>query len=277
MTVLVSGATGSVGGAVFSSLRERGVDVRGGTRRPDSAGLPDGTAVAFDLTDPATFGPALDGVDRVFLYAATDDIGAFLDAAAAAGRPHLVLLSSASVADPGAASNPIAQHHLHLEQAILAADLPHTFVRPGYFASNALRWAPSIRSDRRVALPYPEAVLDPIHELDIADAAVAALTRDDLLGAAPVLTGGANLTQREQVEAVAAALGEPVELVELDPDAAREQMAHAMPGPVADTLIGLLADAVGRPRELTGEIEAVTGHAPRPFADWARDHVADFR
>jgi len=275
VTVLVSGATGSVGGAVFRRLSEQGGDVRGGTRRPDTAGLPDGTAVAFDLGDPATLGPALDGVQRVFLYAATDELRPFLDAARAAGAPHVVLLSSSSVVGENAASNPIAQHHQHLEDAITNSGLPHTFLRPGYFASNALRWARSVRTNRSVSLAYPEAVLDPTHELDIADVAVAALTGDGLIGRAPVLTGPANLTQR-QLETISSALGEPVELVELTPDAARDQMAQALPLPVVDTLLRLLAGAVGTNTELTDEVQAITAHPPRPFADWARGHVANF-
>jgi len=249
---------------------------RGGTRRPDTAGLPDGTAVAFDLGDPATFGPALAGVQRVFLYAATDELGPFLDAARATGAPHVVLLSSSSVVDENAASNPIAQHHQHLEDAIANSGLPHTFLRPGYFASNALRWAGSVRANRSVSLAYPEAVLDPTHELDIADVAVAALTGDGLIGRAPVLTGPENLTQRQQVETIGSALGEPVDLVELTPDTARDHMAQAMPLPIVDTLLRLLAGAVGTNSELTDEVQAITGHPPRPFADWARGHVADF-
>lgn len=276
MTVLVSGATGRIGGAVFRRLSEQGVDVRGGTRRPDTAGLPDGTAVAFDLGDPATFGPALNGAQRVFLYAASEELGPFFDAARAAGGPHVVLLSSSSVVDDDAGSNPIAQHHQHLEDAIAASGLPHTFLRPGYFASNALRWARSVRANRSVSLAYPEAVLDPTHELDIADVAVAALSGDDLIGRAPVLTGPENLTQRQQVQTIGSALGEPVDLVELTPEAARDQMAQAMPLPTVETLLRLLAGAVGRNSELTDEVQAITGHPPRPFAGWAREHIADF-
>lgn len=102
------------------------------------------------------------------------------------------------------------------------------------------------------------------------------LSGDGLIGRAPVLTGPQSLTQRQQVEAIGGALGEPVDLVELTPDAARDQMAQAMPLPIVDTLLRLLVGAVGRNSELTDEVQAITGHPPRPFADWAREHATDF-
>ncbi len=277
MTLLVTGATGSVGGAVFRSLLEAGVDVRGGSRRPESAGLPSGTAVAFDLGDPATFGPALHGVDRVFLYASTDDLAPFLQAAHAAGDPHIVLLSSASVVESGADSNAIAQHHRGLEEAITASGLPATFLRPGDFATNTLTWVRSVRQTGSVQLPHADAQLAPIHELDIADVAVAALTRDELTGQAPVLTGPANVTQREQVAAIGRALGRSLDVEELTPDQARERMATYLPAPIVETLVAFLAARVDTPSELTAQVETITGHPARPFDAWAADHVDAFR
>jgi len=133
-----------------------------------------------------------------------------------------------------------------------------------------------MRANRSVSLAYPEAVLDPVSERDIAEVAVAALTGDGLTGRAPVLTGSENLTQRQLVRAIGDALGEPVQLVELPPDTAREQMVQAMPAPIADTLLRLLADSVGRSSELTDEVREITGHPPRTFADWAQENVAAF-
>lgn len=277
VTILVSGATGSVGGAVFSRLHGSGVEVRGGSRRPESAGLPAGTAVAFDLADPATFDAALDGVHAVFLYAAADELAPFLQAAQSAGGPRVVLLSSASVAEPGADTNAIAVHHRGLEEAITAAGLPATFLRPGDFASNTLRWAPGIRKAGSVALPYPEAQLAPIHEHDIADVAVAALTGEELIGRAPVLTGPTNVTQREQVAGLGRALGRSLHVEDLSPQQAREQVGAYVPGPVVDTLLAFLATRVDTPAELSDEVQAITGHPARSFDDWASDHAPAFR
>jgi len=277
VTILVSGATGSVGGAVFTRLSEAGVDVRGGSRHPESAGLPAGTAVRFDLGDPTTFRAALDGVDAVFLYATGHALEPFLQAARAAGSPRVVLLSSASVVEPDADTSIIAVHHRGLEEAISAAGLPATFLRAGDFATNTLRWAPGIRTGGSVALPYTEARLAPIHELDIADVAVQALTGDGLIGRAPLLRGPDVRTQRDQVRALSRALGRSLQVEELTPDEARQQMGAFVPAPVVDTLLAFLASRVDTTVELTDEVEAITGHPARSFDVWARDHVDAFR
>ncbi|WP_239642494.1 hypothetical protein [Microbacterium sp. B19] len=54
----------------------------------------------------------------------------------------------------------------------------------------------------------------PIHEQDIADVAVVALTTDALVGAAPVLTGPERLTLREQVALIGEVIGRPVAVIE---------------------------------------------------------------
>ncbi len=67
--VLVTGATGYVGGRLVPVLVERGYRVRCLVRRPNEARarLPrDAELVGGDLADPATMGPALAGVDTAF-------------------------------------------------------------------------------------------------------------------------------------------------------------------------------------------------------------------
>ncbi|MGS2645479.1 SDR family oxidoreductase [Streptosporangium sp. G12] len=66
--ILVTGATGKVGGQALSQLLDAGVAVRALTRDPASATLPEGAEVVRgDLADPATLDDALDGVESVFL------------------------------------------------------------------------------------------------------------------------------------------------------------------------------------------------------------------
>ncbi|MGB9281574.1 MAG: hypothetical protein WCB57_16055, partial [Pseudonocardiaceae bacterium] len=58
---------------------------------------------------------------------------------------------------------------------------------------------------------------------------------------------------------------------------AREQMIRTIPAPIADGLLDLLADAVGKPATVFPTVEQVTGRPPRTFAQWAAEHAAYFR
>jgi uncharacterized protein YbjT (DUF2867 family) len=93
-TVLVSGASGFVGTHVVDALVAAGYEVRAMTRHPDSYHGA-GTPVAGDVTDAASLGTALDGVDYAYYlvhslgspgYAEKDAQGARAFAAACGER-----------------------------------------------------------------------------------------------------------------------------------------------------------------------------------------------
>src|SRR5699024_8009477 len=68
LTILVTGATGTVGRALVHALSERGQSVRALSRDPSTAVLPTGAEVVQgDLTDPSSLTAALDGVSAVHL------------------------------------------------------------------------------------------------------------------------------------------------------------------------------------------------------------------
>lgn len=62
----------------------------------------------------------------------------------------------------------------------------------------------------------------PVHEVDIADVAAAALMDDRHAGKAYNLAGPEALTHRDQIAAIAAAIGEPLRVDEVEPEEARE-------------------------------------------------------
>ncbi|QIS16712.1 SDR family oxidoreductase [Nocardia arthritidis] len=267
MTYLVTGAGGGVGRAVIETLRTAGKPVRATSSHPDRVELPDGVElIGLDFTDPDAVAAALDGVDKVFLYALDEGIENFIAGARSAGVEHIVLLSSIAAAND---QNPIGARHVVVERPLLASGLPVTILRPGAFAANARQWFPSIKAERVVRLPFPDLQLTPIHEADLADAAIAALDDPAHAGKIYPLTGPESLTHRQQVDAIAAALGEPVELVELSYEQAKEFYWQ----PVLD----LWAKAGTGPSPVGPTAESVTGKPARTFAQWAIDHVAEFR
>ncbi|MBO8186516.1 NAD(P)H-binding protein [Streptomyces spirodelae] len=282
--ILVTGATGNVGRPLVARLTAEGHEVRGLTRNPDRARLPDGaTPVAAD-----DLGAALDGASAVFLNPAAfwHGPGDLLQLAAERGVKRMVTLSSSSVVqaiptvDP---HNPIAEHHRSLENAVetaaAAAGMEWTHLRPGMFATNTLAWAEGVRRDGVVRAAHPRAHATPIHEDDIA--AVAALALTGALGgsgATPVLTGPESLTQAEQLRLIAEATGRSLRFEEIPQEEARAGMvADGIPAGIADVLLDMAARSVDTPAEVSPGVEELTGRPARTFAQWARDHAADFR
>ena len=67
--ILITGATGNVGGQIVKQLHEQGFPVRAAViSEADAANLPAPVEWRiFDFTDPATYGPAFENVETMFL------------------------------------------------------------------------------------------------------------------------------------------------------------------------------------------------------------------
>ncbi|MFC4944640.1 SDR family oxidoreductase [Pseudonocardia sp. GCM10023141] len=275
MMVLVTGGRGTVAAAVVRGLVDAGVPVRVGGREPGELTAPEGVDVVLaDLTRPETLPAALEGVDRVFLYAEPAGISGFVEAATAAGVQQVVLLSSIAVHGEGA----IAQRHLLVEQALSAATFGSTFLRPGGFAGNALKsWLGPISAGDTVRLAIPGSTDAPIDERDIAAVAVAILLAGPgggYDGVALDLTGPASMTRREMVETLAAELGREARIVGLDAEEARADMAAMWPAPLVESFLSFWCATDGVPTPVSDAVERVTGRAARTFAVWAREVAA---
>jgi len=277
MTVLITGATGNVGGNVLAGLLERGVPVRVTSRDPSRAVLPPGVEVMrADLTDPQTLRPALTGVERVFLYPRFREPEPVAALLREAGVAHVVLVSASAAAAEGPefdGGNPMRW----FERTFAASGLAYTFLRPDTFAANALFWRDDVRTHGAVPLPYPDSAQAPIHERDIADVAVVALTTDRLHGAAPILTGPESITMGQQVAAIGAAIGRDVAVRTQTDEEARAHFGKFLPRPMADAILKAWRDSVGVTPFVSPEVERITGRPGRTFAQWARDHAEDYR
>jgi uncharacterized protein YbjT (DUF2867 family)/ketosteroid isomerase-like protein len=278
-TILVTGATGNVGRHIAAQLTGAGVNVRALTLDVSSARLPAGVSpVAGDLTSPDSLSEAAAGADAAFLlwpFRTAEAAAAAVDALAGqVGR--IVFLSALNVQD-GATPEQNGMWG-QVEQAIEKSGVEWTFLRAGGFAANTLAWADEIRSEGVVRWVYGEAARSLIHERDISDVAVLALTDAKHSGAKYVLTGPEIVTQAHQAAIIGEVTGLPVHWEEVAPEVAAELMtAFTGDRAFAQHAIDYWASLIEAPEPVTSTVEEVTGHPARTFREWAQDHAGDFR
>ncbi len=284
--ILVTGATGRVGGRVAAQLAATGVKPRALARDPARAAavLGEGARiVGGDLTEPGTLTEALAGVDAVFLVfpsVAADEAARELVSTLTRQVRRIVYLSSFGVPDePDEHAEPdrtILGSHAHLEGLIAASAAEYTFLRSSGFAANTLGWAEQIRRSDVVRWFHPDAKRALIHEADLAAVGVRVLTEDGHDRKAYHLTGPEQLTQVEQLQAIGAALGRSLRFEEIDADRAGAELFPGLPADVVASIIAAHGAMVTHPEPVTDTFERLTGRPALPFAQWARDHVGDF-
>jgi uncharacterized protein YbjT (DUF2867 family) len=161
-TVLIVGATGSIGRHAVAEALQQGYAVRALVRDRARAVriLPDGVdLVTGDMTRPETLGPAVDGVDAVvFTHGSTtserdvrdnDYTGVANVLKALNGRrTRIALMTAIGTTRPGV---PYAQWKLRSERLVRASGNPYTIVRPGWFDYNqpGQRTIVMLQGDRR--------------------------------------------------------------------------------------------------------------------------------
>ncbi|HLS15720.1 MAG TPA: NAD(P)H-binding protein [Beutenbergiaceae bacterium] len=274
MTVLVTGATGTVGRALIDALQRAGAPVRALTRDPGTAELPAGVEVITgDLTDPPSITPALQGVDRAHLIGFTGPRGAGGGEPLTMAPEIVARLEAAGVQRVTVLQN---GHIGPMEEAVQASDLDWTLLAPVAFMANAHSWAEAIRTDGEVAEPHGHQKGAVVHEADIADVAVAALIQDGHAGQQYLITGPEGITAAEQVQILAGALGRQIGFRELtEAEAVARWRSWGFDDDDIEFMKWTWTSPVGADPVPT--VRQVTGHPGRTFAEWAVENAAAFR
>jgi uncharacterized protein YbjT (DUF2867 family) len=271
--ILVTGATGNVGGELVRALLDAGERVRALVRESDSLGFPDGVqTVVGDLNEPETLGPALAGVGRLFLLPGYRDMRGLLAAADRAAVERVVLLSSGAAAD-GDRSNAISRYMIDSESAVRDSGLAWTILRASGFMSNVLRdWLPQLLAGDVIRAPFadvPIAVIDP---LDIAAVAATALRDQGHEGEIYRLTGPQALLPADQVAVLAAVLARDLRFEAQTDAEARADMSASMPSEYVDAFFSYFADGTYDDSRVLPTVKQLTGRPPRTFEQWATAH-----
>lgn len=282
--ILITGATGRIGGATLRQLTNRGVPVRALLRNPGKAAAVAGPGVETvigDLAQPRSLEAALEGVTSALLVSPLDPHqvelqGNFIDAAKRAGRVHVVKISGLGTAldSPVRSGRWHAQTEKHLEDS----GLPFTHLRPPFFMQNILRFAPTIRAGGEFVGALNQGKVAMIDVDDIAAVAATVLTASGHAGRAYTLTGPEALSYQGVAEKLSRSLGRPVTYKNIPLEAMRERLlASGMPEWHVDVQVDFsTALGAGHASTVTDTVEAVTGKPPRTFEQFIREHVALF-
>lgn len=154
MTVLVAGATGSIGSLVVDEALRQGHAVRALVRKSSKKDqLPrEVQVVTGDVTRPDTLSPAVDGVDAIVFTLGSDgagkagaesiDYGGVRNVLQALGSRtvRIALMTSIGVTNRTGDYNRKTEAHdwkRRSERLVRASGMPYTIVRPGWFDNNA--------------------------------------------------------------------------------------------------------------------------------------------
>lgn len=259
---LVLGGTGKTGHrAVAEQLKALGVPTRIGSR---SATPP------FDWDAPDTWAAALQGVKAVYVTYAPDlavpaappAIRAFSELAVKSGVQRLVLLSGRG-----------EEEAQRCEQIVQNAGADWTILRASWFNQNFSEGAfQELVLGGVVALPAGP-VGEPFVDVDdIADVAVAALTKEGHAEQLYELTGPRLLTFTEAVDEIATASGREVRYQQIPSNVFTTALAeHHVPTNTVELLNYLFTTVLdGRNAYLTDGVQRALGRQPRDFSDYAR-------
>jgi NAD(P)H dehydrogenase (quinone) len=225
-SVLVTGATGKIGGAVAAQLLERGVPTRALVHRidvrSDRLRAMGADIVVADMFDILQVQSAIDGVERLFFNPpyhphALDSAVAFAVAARRCGVEAVVALGQ-WLANPNHPSLMTRQMWLIDKLFELLPDTAHVAVDPGYFADNYFNVLPLAAQLGVLPMPTGLGRNAPPSNEDIARVAVGALLdphRHD--GRAYRPTGPKMLSGADIAEALGEALGRRVRHVDVPP------------------------------------------------------------
>ncbi len=229
MRVALIGGTGFVGGYLTQALLRAGHDVSALVRRGSEHKLiAEGPAVVTgDLDDGDALRELIGGCDAVIYnvgllrefpgrgitFEATQFQGVVdtVDCMQASGVRRLLLMSAIGVKDPG---TKYQSTKYRAERYALESGLDVTVLRPSVIFGDphgTMEFATQLHRDMvRPPLPavsFAGVRMSPVAATDVADAFVAALSRDDTVGKVIELAGPEILDWKTLVERVAAAVG----------------------------------------------------------------------
>jgi uncharacterized protein YbjT (DUF2867 family) len=288
-TILVTGATGTVGSEVVKQLSSSGHRVKAAIHTQNKAHKfnDDSTVdlVNIDYTKRETLADGFKGVDKLFLLTSISPnmqsiSSNLVNAAKQNAIKYIVKLSvMAADSEPGTI---IGRLHRQEEKIIEDSEIPYNFLRPGAFMQNFVNYfGETIKNQNAFYIPAGEGKVSFVDVRDIASVAVALLTRNDAKyeNKAYTITGQEVLSYGQAAEILSKELGRTISYIDIPEPAARKGM---MKMGMEDWLIDAMMELYTIIRssngsQTTSSIEEITGRKPILFSQFAKDYAQALR
>jgi uncharacterized protein YbjT (DUF2867 family) len=286
-TILVTGATGTVGREVIKQLSlVDGVRVRAGVhsviKGENLKRLPDVELVEIEFTDPESLHAAFTHVDKVFLITPFTDnqvemAKTLIDEAKKAGVKHIVKLSALGADQETGLL--LGRWHREIEEYIAQSGIPFTFLRPSSFMQNLVNYnSKTIKEANTFYLSTGNGKVGYIDSRDIASVGVELLTGHGHEGMAYDLTGPEALSADELAAIISEVTGKPVNYTDVPEESTREAMkTENVPGWMIDAMLELHHSyKSGKGDYITNTVEELIGRKPHTFRQFVQDYKECF-
>jgi uncharacterized protein YbjT (DUF2867 family) len=291
-TILVSGATGTVGSEVVKQLSGfSNVNIRAGARSVEKLkDLESGDKVKgvhVDYNKPESLKEALKNVDKLFLLAPAapnaEELESNLVNEAKKTGVRYIVKQSVLGADEDADVE-IMRQHRKSEKIIEESGIPYTFLRPNEFMQNFINFhGHSIKNNNAFYLPLENARVSVVDVRDIAAVAVKALTENGdnnrHNNKTYLITGPEALSYHQMADLLSNATGKKVSYVSISEEEARAAMKEMG---MDDWLINTISELAnyfkkGYASQVSSAVEEITRKEPLSFSQFANDYAQLFR
>jgi uncharacterized protein YbjT (DUF2867 family) len=288
-TILITGATGTVGSEVVKQLSAKGenIIVKAAARSATDntfENLNRVQVVQLDYDKPDRLAVALKGVDKLFLLTPFQsnmvDLTSNLVSEAKKAKVKYIAKQSVMGADAEPGITP-GRLHRQAEKIIEESGIPFTFLRPNFFMQNFVNYYSNlISSQGAFYMPAGDAKVSFVDVRDIAAVAVKSLINENQQkGRAYNITGGEALTYGQAAEILSKAVGKKINYVNVtDQDARKGMKDMSMDEWTIKSMIELFEiTRAGYVSEISPIVEQVTGNKPITFSQFAKDYAGAFK
>lgn len=281
MSIVVTGATGKLGGLVVRGLLRRGIAadqiVAAGRNRDRLDQLADlGVRIArIDLADPDSLRDAFHAAGRLLLISGSEPgsrVALHQNAITAAAEAGVGLVAYTSVARAGTTSLQLAADHEATEAALRRSGLPFVALRNGWYLENYTEQLSAYLEQGVVLGSAGDGLISAATRGDYADAAAAVLTSEGHQGAVYELGGDRAFTMSDLAAEITRQSNVTVGYKDLAAEAYADALVEVgLPEPVA----AMLADndravAAGELHVESGDLRRLIGRPTTSMPDAVR-------